>query len=57
MTKYFFSRNKGEVDIEPSTEELVENKFQETPQNSPKPSLFNYLSFTNYFNFEGKIYS
>ncbi|KAL5239427.1 hypothetical protein ACI65C_006837 [Semiaphis heraclei] len=44
--------NKGEVVIEPSTEELVENKFQETAQNSPKPSLFNYLSFTNNLNFE-----
>ncbi|KAL5239416.1 hypothetical protein ACI65C_006826 [Semiaphis heraclei] len=52
FTKTNNPENKGEVVIEPSTEELVENKFQETTQNSPKPSLFNYLSFTNNLNFE-----
>lgn len=41
------------IDIEPSIEELVENKFPETP----KPNLFNYLSFANYINIKGKLFS
>lgn len=52
MTKYSFFRKKGDIDIEQSTEKLVENKSGET-----NTKLFNYLSFTDYTYFEGKIYS
>ncbi|KAL4153773.1 hypothetical protein QTP88_001606 [Uroleucon formosanum] len=48
FTKTNSPENRGVVDIEPSTEELVDNKFQET--NTPKPNL----SFTNYIDFEGE---
>jgi len=48
--KILFFRKKGDVDIEQSTDELVKNKSRDT-------NLFYYLSFTNYTNFEGKIYS
>ncbi|CAI6373082.1 unnamed protein product [Macrosiphum euphorbiae] len=52
FTKTNSPEKKGDIDIEQSTEKLVENKSGET-----NTKLFNYLSFTDYTYFEGKIYS
>lgn len=54
MNKYYFFRNKEEVDIETSTIELVENKFRVT--STPKHNFYSE-SFTNDINVEGIIYS
>lgn len=53
--KYIFIifRNKGEVDIEPSSEELVGNKYRE-PSTPKKNFLFNYVTFTEHANLKGK---
>jgi len=49
----FFFRKKEEVDIEPLTVGLVENKFPET--NTLKPNFYSE-PFTNNINVEGTIY-
>lgn len=50
-----FFRNKGEIDIEPSSEELVGNKYREL--STPKKNfLYNYVSFTEHSNLKGNNY-
>lgn len=49
---FFVNRNKGEFDIEPSSEELVGNKYRETSTTKTN-FLFNYISFTEHVNVKG----